>query len=45
MREEICLNCGKKMVPATECTRDFDGQWDEHTFKCECSPGIYLSIG
>lgn len=42
---EECLNCGRVLQPALECTRDYDGQWDEHTYKCECSPKIYITIG
>lgn len=48
MRQEKCLNCGKMMEPALECvilSGKRKGEWDEHTFKCDCSPGIYLSIG
>jgi hypothetical protein len=41
---EKCPKCGEIMQRAEEC-KNHTGGWDEHTFKCPCTPGIYVSIG
>ena len=45
IKRPVCLNCGRKLIPASECKNYVTGKWDEHTWKCECLPGLYLSIG
>ena len=41
---ENCLNCGRELQPALEC-KNTKGEWDEHSYTCECMPGLYISIG
>lgn len=45
IKRPVCLNCGRKLEPALECKNFVSGKWDEHTWKCECAPGLFLSIG
>ena len=43
-----CPKCGKKMIPAKDSVRDWDGKWDGHSYKynCKCfNKNLRLSIG
>ncbi len=40
-----CLGCGRYLMQALECKNDITKEWDQHTYKCECSPGRFISIG
>lgn len=43
-----CPKCGKKMIPAKDCVRDYDGKWDGYSwkFQCKCyNKNLRLSIG
>jgi len=40
-----CLNCGKVFEPDLEAKNFITNEWDEHTYKCNCMPGMRISIG
>lgn len=44
-KEHKCPGCGKKLIPATECVTFGTDEWDGHSFKCDCHPGVITSIG
>lgn len=40
-----CLHCGRELQPHLESLNDITGEWDEHSFICECLPDKVLIIG
>jgi len=44
---KMCVGCGNELKPALECKNSVTGEWDGHSYTCDClkSAGLIISIG
>lgn len=44
-QKKRCLVCGHELKPRLDALNEVTGEWDGHSFMCDCTPDITISIG
>ena len=43
-RGPMCNGCGDELLPRLQSRNPLTGNWDKHSFYCECAPDIIITI-